>query len=49
MTGATITPRAIVNAVYRALNFFKTNQQALLSAAGFETASEVQEPKGVQQ
>lgn len=31
MTGATITPRAIVNAVHRALQFYQTNQVQLLN------------------
>ncbi len=35
MTGATITPRAIVNAVYKALQFFQENQSELLLTAGF--------------
>ncbi len=48
MTGATITPRAIVNAVHRALNFFKENQQAFLSAAGFGAAANSQGQEGVQ-
>jgi len=32
MTGATITPRAIVNAVYKGLQYFKDHQNALLTA-----------------
>ena len=35
LTGATITPRAIVNAVYKGLKYFKDNQSELLQAAGF--------------
>lgn len=33
MTGATITPRAIVNAVYKGLQYFKAHQIALVDAA----------------
>lgn len=34
MTGATITPRAIVNAVYRGLQYFQNHQNELLLASG---------------
>lgn len=34
LTGATITPRAIVRAVYQGLHYFKAQQQQLLIAAG---------------
>ena len=33
LTGATITPRAIVKAVYQALEFYRLNQQQLLTLA----------------
>ncbi|MCG8382440.1 MAG: electron transport complex subunit RsxG [Gammaproteobacteria bacterium] len=36
-TGATITPRAVVGAVYRSLQFFENNQERLLNA---ETAND---------
>ena len=35
MTGATITPRAIVGAVYRGLKYYRDHQTELLSKAGF--------------
>jgi len=33
LTGATITPRAIVNAILKSLQFYKTHQKALLALA----------------
>lgn len=39
MTGATITPRAIVNTVYKGLKYFNTHQIELLHAAGLLDAS----------
>lgn len=38
LTGATITPRAIVKAVYKGLKYFKTHQTELLAAATSEGA-----------
>ena len=43
MTGATITPRAIVSAVYKGLRYFQTHQSELLLAAGLDIT-----PKQVQ-
>ena len=40
MTGATITPRAIVNAVYKGLRYFQNNQSELLIAAGLDTTKQ---------
>jgi len=40
LTGATITPRAIVQAVYKGLQYFKEHQAELLVAAGFTGALE---------
>ena len=40
MTGATITPRAIVNAVYKGLRYFQNNQSELLLAAGLDTTKQ---------
>jgi electron transport complex protein RnfG len=42
LTGATITPRAIVKAVYKGLQYFKTHQAELLSAAGFSESAQPQ-------
>ena len=36
LTGATITPRAIVNAVYKGLAYFQAHQNELLHAAGLD-------------
>lgn len=38
-TGATITPRAVVAQVYRALQFYREQQQALFDAAPAQSAS----------
>jgi electron transport complex protein RnfG len=38
-TGATITPRAVVNAVGQALRFFKQNRTSLLSPKPVKEAS----------
>lgn len=37
MTGATITPRAIVNAVYKGLQYYQNHQSELLLAAGLDS------------
>ena len=39
-TGATITPRAVVGAVHRALQYFDTNQNNLFSAPADTTPVE---------
>jgi electron transport complex protein RnfG len=39
LTGATITPRAIVRAIYKGLQYFKTHQTELLAAAGFSESA----------
>lgn len=39
LTGATITPRAIVNAVYKGLQYFNAHKAELLAAAGKSDAS----------
>ncbi|MFL0795890.1 MAG: electron transport complex subunit RsxG [Cellvibrionaceae bacterium] len=43
-TGATITPRAVVNQVYRVLKYFEQDKAQLLKAAGTDTISQ-SEPK----
>lgn len=45
LTGATITPRAIVNAVHRGLIYFKENQSELLQASGFHQFTQKGEAK----
>lgn len=40
MTGATITPRAIVNAVYKGLQYFQNHQGELLLAAGLDASKQ---------
>lgn len=40
MTGATITPRAIVNAVYKGLQYFQNHQGELLFAAGLDASKQ---------
>tara|TARA_R110001592_G_scaffold66617_2_gene204591 strand:- start:32758 stop:33480 length:723 start_codon:yes stop_codon:yes gene_type:complete len=39
MTGATITPRAIVNAVYKGLQYYQDHQSELLHAAGLDSST----------
>ena len=54
MTGATITPRAIVNAVYKGLQYFQSHQRELILAAGIASKNQQAQPalnsnnKGVQ-
>jgi electron transport complex protein RnfG len=49
LTGATITPRAIVKAVYKGLQYFKAHQAELLSDAGFSESAQPQAlPEGEQ-
>ena len=48
MTGATITPRAIVNAVYKGLRYFQNHQNELLLSAGLD-ASKQQTQKTTQE
>src|SRR5690606_683614 len=40
MTGATITPRAIVNAVYKGLQYFQSHQAEILLAAKLDQADQ---------
>ena len=40
MTGATITPRAIVNSVYKGLRYFQNHQNELLLSAGLDTSKQ---------
>ena len=40
-TGATITPRAVVGAVYRALQYFDANREQLFAADAEAVAAEV--------
>lgn len=40
LTGATITPRAIVNAVYKGLRYFDTHKTALFQQAGFSRSND---------
>ena len=47
LTGATITPRAIVRAVYKGLQYFNAHKPELLAAAGMSAASSVT-PSSVQ-
>ena len=44
-TGATITPRAVVQAVYRALRFYRERKQTLFEPPPASTAAEQEEPQ----